>query len=398
MAERETMNRKKKKKLEAEITHKRKAKPAYDQSKAADQGALDLKGKPSVNRHAAILAQVHSNEQRANLIIQLQQSYGNAYVQQVMGRIQSEKGSGKRLEPETRSEMERAFKQDFSDVRIHADATADKLPEELGAKAFTSGKDIFFQKGIYQPGSEAGKSLLGHELTHVVQQESGSEASQSSIGRAGDTLEQEATWVGRAVSDGYPASVEKASAVPALQCQSTETEETAAADTKEKGKADLTEAVEDIAGGKLEQEYIKILLRSVQACQMLGLSEDTWQWAWDEAARVAIDALKTRIPALEVDSSDPRILEGLLKAAEDVQELGGEEEVVETAWTEAFDLARDQLASAKDLLSRIPSKAAAETVTMKLLNLMLLGGADAPEAIAALDLLSTWREGSGWAA
>ena len=55
-----------------------------------------------------------------------------------------------------------------------------------------------------------------------------------------------------------------------------------------------------------------------------------------------------------MDSSDPRILEGLLKAVEDVQELGGEEEAVETAWTEAFDLARDQLASANDLLSRIP--------------------------------------------
>ncbi len=115
--------------------------------------------------------------------------------------------------------MEVAFKQDFGDVRVHTGAAADKLTEELGAQAFTSGKDIFFRESAYQPGSEPGRELLGHELTHVVQQEIGTQVGQMTIGQVGDIFEREATWAGRAVSEGRKVSVETVSAVPALQRQ-----------------------------------------------------------------------------------------------------------------------------------------------------------------------------------
>jgi hypothetical protein len=66
--------------------------------------------------------------------------------------------------------MEGAFGADFSGVRVHTDAQSDSLNKSIQAKAFTTGSDIFFSKGAYDPGSQDGQQLLGHELTHVVQQ------------------------------------------------------------------------------------------------------------------------------------------------------------------------------------------------------------------------------------
>ncbi len=67
--------------------------------------------------------------------------------------------------------MESAFGgHDFSSVKIHADSA--EAPK-VGAKAFTRGKDIHFAPGQYNPESSKGLELLGHELTHVVQQDQG---------------------------------------------------------------------------------------------------------------------------------------------------------------------------------------------------------------------------------
>jgi len=222
MAEHKQIDRVKPEELEEESRYKKKAQPPlYDQLKAPDEGLItspDFVAKPSVGRYAALLASIQSDEQRANLVTQLQQAYGNAYVQQVMERIQAEKGSGQPLEPEIRLEMEAAFKQDFGDVHIHADAAADKLAKELDANAFTSGKDIFFRESAYQPDLEAGKDLLAHELTHVVQQEAGTHSGDT-IGPVGGVLEQEASQARQAVSEGRLVSVGTVSAVPALQRQ-----------------------------------------------------------------------------------------------------------------------------------------------------------------------------------
>ena len=66
-----------------------------------------------------------------------------------------------------RTKMERQLNADFSGVRIHAD---DPKATEMGAKAFTDGRDVHFAPGQYRPDSADGLRLLGHELTHVVQQ------------------------------------------------------------------------------------------------------------------------------------------------------------------------------------------------------------------------------------
>lgn len=136
---------------------------------------------------------------RAQAVIKLQRHYGNAYVQKVIlqsrgvgatgwlkkdkraleegpkdlgemaEKLEAQQTKGQPLDSETRAVAEASFGEDFRDVRIHVDASAHRLAQELGAKAFAIGQHIFFQKGAYNPQTQAGAELLGHELTHVVE-------------------------------------------------------------------------------------------------------------------------------------------------------------------------------------------------------------------------------------
>ncbi len=85
-------------------------------------------------------------------------------------RLSSAKGSGAALDKNTRQPMEAAFGQDFSRVRIHTNSGAAQMNRELNARAFTHGRDIYFNAGEYSPGSTEGRRLLAHELVHVGQQ------------------------------------------------------------------------------------------------------------------------------------------------------------------------------------------------------------------------------------
>lgn len=68
------------------------------------------------------------------------------------------------------AKMESAFGQDFSDVSIHTNSQASK---SAGALAHTQGSEVHFAPGQFNPESQSGQELLGHELTHVVQQRQG---------------------------------------------------------------------------------------------------------------------------------------------------------------------------------------------------------------------------------
>ena len=84
--------------------------------------------------------------------------------------IQQKRGSGQPISNKIRQPMEQAFGADFSQVQVHTDSKSNKLNESIQAKAFTTGTDIFFKQGEYQPDNQPGQELLAHELTHVVQQ------------------------------------------------------------------------------------------------------------------------------------------------------------------------------------------------------------------------------------
>jgi hypothetical protein len=91
----------------------------------------------------------------------------------VESQISSLKGSGQALPGETKDFMESSFGQDFSNVRVHTSGESDALNRSIGARAFTTGSDIFMRPNEYSPESTQGKELLAHELTHVVQQTGG---------------------------------------------------------------------------------------------------------------------------------------------------------------------------------------------------------------------------------
>lgn len=86
------------------------------------------------------------------------------------GTIDRTKGQGQTLPDGIQHELSDKIGADFSQVKVHTDTQAIQMSEELGAKAFTHGSDIYFNKGQYSPGSSQGKHLLAHELTHTVQQ------------------------------------------------------------------------------------------------------------------------------------------------------------------------------------------------------------------------------------
>ena len=77
---------------------------------------------------------------------------------------------GQALDPATQAFFTARFGHDFANVRVHADAQAAESARSVKALAYTSGSHVVFGAGQFSPGTRAGRQLLAHELTHVVQQ------------------------------------------------------------------------------------------------------------------------------------------------------------------------------------------------------------------------------------
>ncbi len=88
----------------------------------------------------------------------------------IESKLNSSKGGGSPLSGKIKTEMESGIGADFSNVRIHNDSNAVQMNKQLGAQAFATGNNIYFNEGKYNPNSKEGKHLLAHELTHTVQQ------------------------------------------------------------------------------------------------------------------------------------------------------------------------------------------------------------------------------------
>jgi hypothetical protein len=152
-------------------------------------------------------------------LVDLQQQVGNRAVQRLIAQrsgegsfdveddtadqINRERGGGKPLDTTVQKQMGDSMGHDFSGVRAHTSPESDNLNKELGAQAFTTGQDIFFREGSYEPHSSGGKELIAHELTHVVQQGSGAVGeggNKMKVNAPGDSFEQEADTVAKTVS------------------------------------------------------------------------------------------------------------------------------------------------------------------------------------------------------
>ena len=79
-------------------------------------------------------------------------------------------GSGQPIPKYLLKSFENRLSVDFSQVRVHFNDQANKLAENLNAKAFTLGHNVIFGKSRYAPNTIEGRRLLSHELTHIIQQ------------------------------------------------------------------------------------------------------------------------------------------------------------------------------------------------------------------------------------
>jgi hypothetical protein len=98
----------------------------------------------------------------------LQPQAGNAFALPANFTLKP-RGSGQPLPEAIQKKMESFFNTSFADVRVHVGHEA----ASIGALAFTHGADLYFAPGQYSPQTPQGQQLLGHELTHVVQQRAG---------------------------------------------------------------------------------------------------------------------------------------------------------------------------------------------------------------------------------
>jgi len=124
-------------------------------------------------------------------------------AQPIMERLQARRGSGMPLPAAVQRQLEASLNHDLSGVRVHADTEADLLSKKVNAVAFTTGQDIYFQSGKFDPNSQTGIELLAHEATHTVQQSKGQ------VGKGIDPdagLEAEARQMGARIAAIQPSS------------------------------------------------------------------------------------------------------------------------------------------------------------------------------------------------
>jgi hypothetical protein len=113
---------------------------------------------------------------------------------------------GRPLDDTTRAYMEPRFGHDFSRVRVHSDDTAARSAAAVNARAYTVGQHIVLGRSAPAPATREGRSLLAHELTHVVQQRNAiaRSAEPIEIGKTGDAHERDAETLARAVVADRP--------------------------------------------------------------------------------------------------------------------------------------------------------------------------------------------------
>jgi len=117
--------------------------------------------------------------------------------------------SSQPLDGATRTFMEERFGHTFGQVRIHTDGQAAQSARDVHALAYTVGRDVVFGAGQYQPQTGAGRRLIAHELTHVVQQGAWRNYTPQrySLSDPKDAAEREATAQASRVASGLPAEM-----------------------------------------------------------------------------------------------------------------------------------------------------------------------------------------------
>lgn len=140
---------------------------------------------------------------------------GNSALSEILNSMQD----GKPLGSEFRDRMERAYGADFADVRLHDYSHSREAAEAIRAEAFTRGDDIYLGRSAPPVESEAGKTLIAHELAHVTQQRRADKVKTGAVSKPGDRFEQVADLAAEKAVAGKQADSRTAGAPPAIQRQ-----------------------------------------------------------------------------------------------------------------------------------------------------------------------------------
>lgn len=188
-------------------------------------------------------------------MLAMQRAVGNAGVQRLAEEERSPvldvvSSGGHPLEEPVRTDMESRLGHDFSDVRVHTDDAASRSAVSVNAHAYTVGSNVVFQREKYDPSSTAGRTMLAHELTHVVQQRSGPvdgtpTGSGVRVSDPSDRFEREAAANAERVMSGpapaSPAAIQRSvadgSGQPLQRAEGEEEEETAQGSSTEEATA-----------------------------------------------------------------------------------------------------------------------------------------------------------------
>jgi hypothetical protein len=112
---------------------------------------------------------------------------------------------GQPLDAQSRAFFEPRFGHDLSRVRLHADTRAAESTRAVNAIAYTVGSNVVFGTGRYQPATQAGRELLAHELTHVIQQpEASGNLANLRVGGVNSVAERKADEVANSVAANRP--------------------------------------------------------------------------------------------------------------------------------------------------------------------------------------------------
>ena len=129
--------------------------------------------------------------------------------------------TGRRLDGDTRADIQARFGMPAVDVMIHADPAAAAIADQLNASAFTVDRHVVFGTGRFNPASTRGQMLLAHEIAHVVQQRGANSGRVATSPEA----ELEASEAAASAVLGLPIPVLSATSV-GVACQGKEEEQT----------------------------------------------------------------------------------------------------------------------------------------------------------------------------
>jgi hypothetical protein len=123
---------------------------------------------------------------------------------------------GTQLDHQTRDFFEPGFGRDLSGVRVHTGDRAAASARTVGAAAYAVGPHVVFGTSGLAPHTEAGRRLLAHELTHVLQRPSSSVPARGAleVGEPTSPREREADEVAVAINDESAAHVQRSGLGP----------------------------------------------------------------------------------------------------------------------------------------------------------------------------------------